>query len=131
MVESANKVVVQAHLKGAGMHWQPRHVNPMLTLRSAIQSERWEEAWQAVIQEQQEHRRTQQRQRATARVQKLEASLLHVLLRFFPPTPVAPPPPSLPRLVEPAATLPGSFRPSAHHPWKRGPSCRPRSDTTI
>jgi hypothetical protein len=26
----------------------------------------------------------------------------------------------------PAATLPGSCRPSAHHPWKRGPACAPR-----
>ncbi|EFH82218.1 ISKra4 family transposase [Ktedonobacter racemifer] len=28
MVESANKVVVEARLKGAGMHWEPSHVNP-------------------------------------------------------------------------------------------------------
>ena len=40
MVESANKVVVQARLKGAGMHWEPTHVNPMLALRSAACSER-------------------------------------------------------------------------------------------
>jgi len=29
MVESANKLVVEARLKGAGRHWQPSHVNPM------------------------------------------------------------------------------------------------------
>ncbi|GAC1656712.1 MAG: hypothetical protein NVS4B12_29120 [Ktedonobacteraceae bacterium] len=44
MVESANKVVVQVRLKGAGMHWQASHVNPMLALRSAVCNERWEEA---------------------------------------------------------------------------------------
>ena len=26
----------------------------------------------------------------------------------------------------PAATMPGSSRPSAHHPWKRSPACRPK-----
>ena len=30
MVESGNKVVMQARLKGAGMHWAPAHVNPLL-----------------------------------------------------------------------------------------------------
>ena len=39
MVESANKVVVQARLKGAGMHWEPTHVNPMLALRTAACNE--------------------------------------------------------------------------------------------
>src|SRR5207302_8284053 len=32
--ESANKVVVEARLKGSGMHWAPRCVNPMLGLRT-------------------------------------------------------------------------------------------------
>jgi hypothetical protein len=44
-VESANKTVMQAHLKGAGMHWEPAHVNPMLALRTAVCSDRWSEAW--------------------------------------------------------------------------------------
>lgn len=35
MVESANKLVVQARLKGSGMHWQRHHVNSMLALRNA------------------------------------------------------------------------------------------------
>ena len=29
-VESANTCVVQQRLKGPGMHWEGRHVNPML-----------------------------------------------------------------------------------------------------
>ncbi len=36
MVESANKTVMQARLKGAGMHWVPAYVNPMLALRTAV-----------------------------------------------------------------------------------------------
>ncbi len=47
-VESANKVVVEARLKGAGMHWERSHVNPMLALRNAVCSHRWEEAWEQI-----------------------------------------------------------------------------------
>jgi len=32
IVESANKLVVQARLKGPGMHWERKNVNPMLVL---------------------------------------------------------------------------------------------------
>lgn len=133
MVESANKVVVQARLKGAGMHWKPAHVNPMLTLRTAVCSERWDEAWQEITQASHAQRESQRRHRATTRWEAQLASFLLILLRFRPPTPKSPPPVpcSVPRPMEPAATLPGSFRPSTHHPWKRGPSCRPRSIATI
>jgi hypothetical protein len=44
-VESANKVVVEARLKGAGMHWARASVNPMLTLRNAVCNDRWAEGW--------------------------------------------------------------------------------------
>lgn len=45
MVESANKLVVEARLKGAGMHWHPDQVNPMLALRNVVCNDRWEETW--------------------------------------------------------------------------------------
>jgi hypothetical protein len=45
IVESGNKLVVEARLKGAGMHWAELHVNPMLALRNIICSERWKEEW--------------------------------------------------------------------------------------
>ena len=45
-VESGHKLVMQARLKGPGMHWRPEHVNPMLALRLALLNERWSEAWQ-------------------------------------------------------------------------------------
>ena len=132
IVESANKLVVQARLKGAGMHWQPGHVNPMLALRSAVCSERWDEAWQEGIQQEQRQRMNHRRERATTRFETVLASTFLLQLRFSPPTPPVPSLPSpVPRVAEPAATLPGSSRPSAHHPWKRGPSCRPKSVATI
>lgn len=117
MVESANKVVVQARLKGAGMHWAPRHVNPMLALRNAVWNDRWQETWHAVMQE---HRQTcllQRQHRATPRLAHLFASWLTWLVRFRAPAPL--PAPCPPRPADPPATLPGSSRPSAHHPWKR------------
>src|SRR5947209_16805594 len=46
-VESANKVVVEARLKGAGMRWERHNVNPMLVLRNAVCNRRWQETWQA------------------------------------------------------------------------------------
>ncbi len=66
-VESSHKLVVQARLKGPGMHWKPEHINPMLALRLALLNERWEESWQEQhrLRQRQHHlkRRTQQQQR--------------------------------------------------------------------
>jgi hypothetical protein len=49
MVESANKVVVEARLKGAGMHWSRLSVNPLLALRNAVCNDRWAEAWEQSV----------------------------------------------------------------------------------
>lgn len=125
MVESANKLVVQARLKGAGMHWAPMHVNPMLALRTAVCNERWDEAWQDSLAEQQAGRHSKRQHLATTRFQSLLSTFLLLRLRLRPPTPKSTPP-SSPKPVQPAATLPGSSRPSAHHPWKRGRACRPK-----
>jgi hypothetical protein len=68
MVESANKNVVEARLKGTGMHWERKNVNPMLALRNAVCNGRWQEMWQkAVLQHQQQqvlHRKDRVEQRA-------------------------------------------------------------------
>lgn len=45
IVESGNKLVVEARLKGSGMHWAEANVNPMLALRNVICSDRWKEDW--------------------------------------------------------------------------------------
>ncbi|HEX9871086.1 MAG TPA: hypothetical protein VGC99_21315 [Candidatus Tectomicrobia bacterium] len=49
-VESANKLVVERRLKGAGMHWARQHVNPMVALRAMACSDRWQEAWPQITQ---------------------------------------------------------------------------------
>ena len=45
MVESANKLVVEARFKGSGMRWKRSNVNPMLALRNGVCNERWQETW--------------------------------------------------------------------------------------
>ncbi len=45
IVESGNKLVVEARLKGAGMHWAEQNVNSMLAIRNILCSHRWAEAW--------------------------------------------------------------------------------------
>lgn len=49
IVESANKLVVQARLKGPGMHWERKNVNPMLALRLAACNDRWSEMWRKAL----------------------------------------------------------------------------------
>ena len=49
LVESANKLVVEARLKGAGMHWARPHVAPLLALRNIVCSDRWAEAWPLLL----------------------------------------------------------------------------------
>lgn len=45
IVESGNKLMVEARLKGAGMHWAETNVDPMLALRNILCSGRWKEDW--------------------------------------------------------------------------------------
>jgi hypothetical protein len=76
-VESANKLVVEARLKGAGMRWQRGNVDPMLALRNATCSDRWPATWP-----------TLQRYRcARARERSRSHRRLHTL-----PAPPPPPP---------------------------------------
>jgi hypothetical protein len=119
IVESANKLVVEARLKGSGMHWARANVNPMLALRSALCSDRWDAAW-AVI------RAEQQRQAAARRARRCAAKRA---------APSRPPPPA--RATPPAEhqrrrvarlTLGRTThgRPAPDHPWRK-PFLRRRS----
>jgi hypothetical protein len=60
-VESANKVVVEVRLKGAGMRWKRENVNPMLVLRNAVCNRQWKETWMTAL-AYRRARRTSQRQ---------------------------------------------------------------------
>lgn len=126
MVESANKLVVEARLKGTGMRWERKNVNPMLALRNGVCNERWQETWHTASQQrrglltQRRHQRTAQRQEALQEALKQDQ---------FSPPPVLPLAPLLP--PDPPAMIPGTSRPTAHHPWKRGPACTPKQFAKI
>lgn len=134
-VESGNKLVVEARLKGSGMHWARDHVNSMLALRNIVCSDRWDEAWPQIVntlRQQERHRRTERRH--NRRISSLPPPAAAVLPPDHVPTPVAalgatciqclastPSRPSVP--AEPK-------RPAANHPWRRMPIGRARFGPT-
>lgn len=119
MVESANKLVMQARLKGAGMHWQGGHVNPMLALRTSVCNDRWPEAWEHLSSQTLRERQQQRFLRTELRQQQATLSFLVAWMRFLLPKRHDPLPslaPQPPKMV--------NGRPTASHPWKRSFSGR-------
>ncbi|HXR65325.1 MAG TPA: hypothetical protein VN729_05350 [Ktedonobacteraceae bacterium] len=122
MVESANKLVMQARLKGSGMHWEASHVNPMLALRASVCNERWNATWADITSQQRRQRRQERITHTHQRQQRATNDFLRAWMRFLLLARRTPPPAPAPR---PAAMVAG--RPTAHHPWKRGPACLPKA----
>lgn len=117
-VESANKLVVEARLKGSGMHWSLDQVNPMLALRTLVANRRWDATWPAVWTAWRQQARQQVIER---RQQRLAASRLGAA----PPEAVLATPPDPPA---PADTMPPPARrsktivdgkPTADHIWRK------------
>ncbi len=140
-VESANKLLVEARLKGSGMHWADEHVDPMVALRTVACSDRWEEAWPEIesrLRVQVEERATirraarRARQEATNVADKLIESLPENVaggkaLAVAEPTVLADAlPQHLPddRPTQHAEAKP--HRPAANHPWRHMPIGRAR-----
>src|SRR5215213_1095311 len=48
-VESANKLVVEARLKGSGMHWTEAHADAMAALRCVLRNHRWDATWPRIV----------------------------------------------------------------------------------
>lgn len=125
-VESANKLVVEERLKGAGMHWAETNVNPMLALRNAICSDRWVEVWRQIEDEQRraERARRMERQRqrrvSAARVQAggsaAQASERRQGARPAGGQGAAP--------AAPARPAAEKGRPADDHPWRKAWSIR-------
>lgn len=82
MVESANKLLMQARLKGAGMHWQQGNVNPMLALRGALCNERWDESWQDHQRWRQDDRHAKRRERSARLRARLICHLKEQIVRI-------------------------------------------------
>jgi hypothetical protein len=145
-VESGNKLVTEARLKGAGMHWAPAHVNPLVALRTAVCADRWHECWAAssarLRVQAQERARVRRAERAAQRQADLtecgsaatpRGDTMSTVLALrpgalMPPsaTPAAaaasPPPSPAPPAANPASPAPFQHaprRPAANHPWRR------------
>lgn len=119
-VESANKLVVEYRLKGSGMHWARRNVNPMVALRACACSDQWAATWDMIgthrrDQEREQRRLRRQARRETARpapaVEPVEAAEPAAATSPL-PAPVDPPPPPREKLVV-------DGRPTANHPWRK------------
>lgn len=102
MVESANKHVVQARLKGAGMQWAIPSINAILALRCADRSDHWQTTWSAI----------------TPRLRRRHC---HAPVRHVPqPRPIPPP--------TPVPTAPShkpyfeNGKPTKDHPFNRFPA---------
>ena len=112
-VESANKLVVEDRLKGAGMHWMDANVNPMLALRNAVCNDRWARTWTGLETAQRRH--AAQRRRALRHTR--QAAQGGGAARSAAERPSRPP---ASRPPAPAST----GRPAASHPWRRAWSVR-------
>jgi hypothetical protein len=117
MVESANKLVVEARLKGAGMHWKREHVNPMLLLRNAVCNDRWQPTWQETRQQEQQIRQHARIRQTQTRFEQATVRLLRLWL----PLAQTKSPPS-PRTLPPrAVSRTPTGRTEAQHRWGRRP----------
>jgi hypothetical protein len=127
-VESGNKLVVEARLKGSGMHWAREHVDPMVALRNIVCSDRWTEAWPQITQT----LRQQARQRRSARHEKRRQAAQPTQTTQAPATPLrtakATPQPA-PSPVPPKANSTEPWRPPANHPWRHMPLGRARFES--
>jgi hypothetical protein len=106
-IESANKLVVEARLKGSGMHWAAAQVNPMLALRTVLCNGCWETTWPSLW---------DQWRQPTRRRRPSPPSP--------PDSPPAPPnvsPATIPLPTRPKLVIDG--KPTRDHPWRRFNAC--------
>jgi hypothetical protein len=82
MVESAHKIVMQPRLKGAGMHWEPSNVNPMLALRDALRNGRWKETWQQQQKWRKDRRHAKRKKRCESKRARLLLALKEQIVRL-------------------------------------------------
>jgi len=127
--ESANTCVVQERLKGPGMHWEGRNVNPMLALRTGVCNDRWDETMQQAFRQRllvrRSHRFARQKKKDEELTQKVR--MLFLNLFFFQmsfqsktqQTPVSSP--KQERVSSTSGTTESreTRRPAQSHPWRR------------
>ena len=143
VVESANKLVVEARLKGGGMHWERSHVNPMLSLRNVVCNDRWAQAWPRIT----VHQHQQARKGKADKADKADkagkgkhqqvAQAAQVVQRPVEATIGSKPKGQAAPKPAPASLTPNKanndenkpkvpWRPAVDHPWRRSPIGRAR-----
>lgn len=127
--ESSNTCVVQARLKGSGMHWEPRNVNPLLALRTGECNDRWEEtrnqAFRHRLKTREAARFARQTQRYEIMKQKVKTSMLRLIFLLSLSQPKTPKIPvssyqddgAMRSTCAPDAK--NTCRPAPSHPWRR------------
>jgi hypothetical protein len=115
-VESANKLVVEARLKGTGMRWARAHVNPLVALRTVACGDRWAEAWPQITAHWRAQRWTHRRERAAQRRQARAAATASTAQPMVTPTPA---PASPPTPAPPPTRRRRPHKPAPDHPWRR------------
>lgn len=133
-VESANVGVVQARLKGVGMHWERRNVNPLLALRCGACNDRWKETRDQAFRQRRETRKAQRFAQQQARYDELEQkvvkSMLHLFLLASPSKPKETEFSSPPSQADPISTTSAAVEtskthiPAKSHPWRRYPHAK-------
>jgi hypothetical protein len=129
IVESGNKLVVEARMKGAGMHWERANVDPMLGLRNMVCSDRWAGEWSVIarqLRQQARERRNQQREKR--RLAKLPAPAQTAEILPLGETKVLPEEP--PKKPGDKLTSSGPRKPAANHPWRHSPIGQARYQPT-
>jgi hypothetical protein len=128
-VESGNKLVVEARLKGAGMHWAPQHVDPMVALRTVACSDRWEHEWPLITDRMRERTKERAVCRHSARLNaKTPPTIPDALPRPADPEITLPMPridvplgEEHPKIDQKGAGTTQSRKPAADHPWRHQP----------
>lgn len=126
-VESGNKLVVEARMKGAGMHWQRSHVNGIVGLRNALCSGRWEEAWPQISTRLRQKALERSAERRVARMEtaltQVKLQLLSLVVLATPTTASAAKATHSPARTDGQVDTPtvslGRRRPAPDHPWRR------------
>jgi hypothetical protein len=126
-VESANKVVVEARLKGAGMRWGRHNVNPMLVLRNAVCNRRWPETWVASVAQRQALRRSQRQAKSQQRLDRAFWFLVvwGARLSRLSHSPAQAAIPTTAEAIEKQPTAPSGSRYSWRQPFLRRPPLTP------
>jgi hypothetical protein len=130
MVESAHTVVIEARLKGAGMHWTSTHANEMGALRSMLCSGRWGDDWPRIcdrlrLQAREKQRETRRlRLAAAAKARAKETATEPASQVVQPSTTRSDRATAKQNAAEKSADV--QTRPAANHPWRHSPIGRAR-----